>query len=105
MTPPGLSFVAAGPKALGPPHGRAAHSLLGLDRARWPAALPEILRHAAGASPVRPAQALDLLFEEGLETVFRRHRLLAESAARLRCGRQAGSWSSTSWSLRSAPIP
>ena len=57
MTPPGLSFVAAGPSGRRrPPHRRAAHALLGLDRARGRAALPEILRHAAGAPAVRPAQ-------------------------------------------------
>src|SRR3546814_3519903 len=39
----------------GAPVGRPAHRLLGLDQARWGAALSEVLRHVARASPVRPA--------------------------------------------------
>ena len=56
MTPPGLGFVAANDRARrGAQEGRAAHALLGLDRPRGRAALPEIRRHAARASAVRPA--------------------------------------------------
>ena len=43
------------PRARGAQEGRAAHALLGLDRPRGRAALPEICRHAARASAVRPA--------------------------------------------------
>ena len=58
MSPPGLSFVAAGARARdGPPQGRLAHALLGLDRARRQVALSEIFRHAAGAIVVRAAQS------------------------------------------------
>ena len=38
------------------PEGRPAHALLGLDVPRGRSALPEVLRHAAGAPALRPAQ-------------------------------------------------
>ena len=43
------------PRARGAQDGRPAHALLGLDRPRGRAALPEIRRHAARAPAVRPA--------------------------------------------------
>ena len=57
MTPPGLAFVAANERARTHPQvGRAAHPLLGLDLPRGRDPLPEVLRHAARAPAVRPAQ-------------------------------------------------
>ena len=47
MTPPGLGFVAANDRARDSQEGRPAHALLGLDRPRGRAALPEIRRHTA----------------------------------------------------------
>ena len=56
MSPPGLSFVAAGERARAAHRKcRPAHAVLGLDRARRQVALSEILRHAAGAIVVRAA--------------------------------------------------
>ena len=57
MTPPGLGFTAAGPRAR-EAHKNAdlVHALLGLDVPRGRAALPQVLRHAAGAPAVRAAR-------------------------------------------------
>ena len=57
MTPPGLAFVAANARAR-EVHKTAepAHALLGLDLPRGRDPLPEVLRHAARAPAVRPAQ-------------------------------------------------
>lgn len=80
MTPPGLSFVAAGPKAL------AAADSAGLARNYWDwrarsgdmyyqwfmGTAPEHLIYALRA-------ALDMLEEEGLEQTFARHARLAEA--------------------------
>ena len=44
------------PRARGAQEGGPAHALLGLDRPRGRPALPEIRRHAARASAVRPAR-------------------------------------------------
>ena len=79
---------AAGPRlrrrqragARDPHHRQPAHALLGLDLPRGRDPLPEILRHAAGASAVRPAQgASTCCWPKGLEHAFRRHALLAEA--------------------------
>ena len=54
MTPPGLGFTAAGAaRARARTRGQHAHALLGLDLPRGRGALPQILRHAAGAPAVR----------------------------------------------------
>jgi alanine-glyoxylate transaminase/serine-glyoxylate transaminase/serine-pyruvate transaminase len=83
MTPPGLSFVAAGPRAL------AAHRTAGLRTRYWDWTErdgPEHYQKYCGTPPEHLLfglrKALDLLFEEGLENVFRRHRLLAEAVRR-----------------------
>jgi alanine-glyoxylate transaminase/serine-glyoxylate transaminase/serine-pyruvate transaminase len=83
MSPPGLSFVAAGDKAT------AAHREAGL-RTRywdWTAREGEVHYHKYCGTPPEHMlfalrKALDLLFEEGLENVFQRHRLLAEAVRR-----------------------
>jgi alanine-glyoxylate transaminase/serine-glyoxylate transaminase/serine-pyruvate transaminase len=81
MTPPGLAFVAAGPRA------RAAHRRAGLRTPYWDWTAREGEEHYhkyAGTAPVHLLfalrAALDLLFAEGLETAFARHRLLAGAA-------------------------
>ena len=83
MTPPGLSFVAAGGKAL------AAHPMAGLRTRYWDWTAREGELHYqkyCGTPPEHMLfglrKALDLLLEEGLENVFRRHRLLAEAVRR-----------------------
>ena len=89
MTPPGLGFVAANDRAR-EVHKicRPAHAVLGLERA----GRPEHYRKYAGTAPVHLLfalrQALDMLFEEGLENIFLRHRLLAEAVRRA-----VGAWS------------
>ncbi|MCH8925271.1 MAG: aminotransferase class V-fold PLP-dependent enzyme [Proteobacteria bacterium] len=83
MTPPGLSFVAAGDKAV------AAHQDAGLRTRYWDWTVREGDLHYhkyCGTPPEHMLfalrKALDLLFEEGLENVFERHRLLAEAVRR-----------------------
>jgi alanine-glyoxylate transaminase/serine-glyoxylate transaminase/serine-pyruvate transaminase len=83
MTPPGLSFVAAGPKAI------AAHRTAGLRTRYWDWTEREGPQHYQKYCGTPPEhllfglrKALDLLLEEGLENVFRRHRLLAEAVRR-----------------------
>ena len=83
MMPPGLSFVAAGAKAL------AAHSVAGLRTRYWDWTAREGSLHYqkyCGTPPEHMLfglrKALDLLFEERLENVFQRHRLLAEAVRR-----------------------
>jgi alanine-glyoxylate transaminase / serine-glyoxylate transaminase / serine-pyruvate transaminase len=83
MMPPGLSFVAAGGKAL------AAHRTAGLRTQYWDWTAREGELHYqkyCGTPPEHMLfglrKALDLLFAEGLENVFQRHRLLAGAARR-----------------------
>ncbi len=83
MTPPGLSFIAAGPRA------RAAHDKAGLRSAYWDWTKRDGKVHYqmyCGTPPEHLLfglrRALDMLFEEGLEAVFERHRLLAEATRR-----------------------
>lgn len=78
MMTPGLSFVAAGPKA------KAAHRSAGLRTAYWDWTardLPENYRKFCGTAPEHMLfglrRALDLLFEEGLENAWARHIGLA----------------------------
>jgi alanine-glyoxylate transaminase/serine-glyoxylate transaminase/serine-pyruvate transaminase len=83
MTPPGLGFVAAGDRA------REAHQKAGLRTPYWEWTAREGDSHYqkyAGTPPEHLMfalrQALDMLFEEQLENVFLRHRLLAEAVRR-----------------------
>src|SRR5215469_15494522 len=83
MTPPGLSFVAANDRA------REVHKKAGLRTPYWDWTDREGDLHYqkyAGTPPEHLLfglrKALDLLFEEGLENAFRRHRLLAEAVRR-----------------------
>src|SRR3546814_20015994 len=80
MTPPGLGFVAAGPRAL------QAHRGAGLRPAYWDWTKRDGPLHYEKYCGTPPEhllfglrQALDMLFEEGLEAVFEPHRLLAEA--------------------------
>ncbi|MEQ8355716.1 MAG: aminotransferase class V-fold PLP-dependent enzyme [Kiloniellaceae bacterium] len=83
MTPPGLGFVAAGPRA------RAAHQEAGLRTGYWDWTKRDGVLHYQKYCGTPPEhllfglrRALDMIFEEGLEAVFERHRLLAESTRR-----------------------
>jgi alanine-glyoxylate transaminase/serine-glyoxylate transaminase/serine-pyruvate transaminase len=83
MTPPGLGFVAAGARAL------AVHPGAGLRTLYWDWTAregPEHYQKYCGTPPEHLMfglrRALDMLRAEGLEAVFRRHRLLAEAVRR-----------------------
>jgi alanine-glyoxylate transaminase/serine-glyoxylate transaminase/serine-pyruvate transaminase len=83
MTPPGLGFVVANDRA------REVHKTAGLRTPYWDWTDREGDQHYqkyAGTPPEHllfgVRQALDLLFEEGLDNVFLRHRLLAEAVRR-----------------------
>jgi alanine-glyoxylate transaminase/serine-glyoxylate transaminase/serine-pyruvate transaminase len=83
MAPPGLGFVAANDRA------REAHKTADLRTPYWDWTGREGEEHYqkyAGTPPQHLLyglrQALDLLFEEGLDNVFHRHRLLAEAVRR-----------------------
>lgn len=80
MTPPGLSFIAAGARA------KDAHEHADLRTQYWDWTAREGGLHYqkyCGTPPEHMLfglrKGLDLLLEEGLENVFRRHRLLAEA--------------------------
>jgi len=83
MSPPGLGFVAANDRA------RAVHRNAGLRTPYWDWTEREGLEHYrkyAGTAPIHLLfalrQAFDMLFDEGLDNVFRRHRLLGEAVRR-----------------------
>jgi alanine-glyoxylate transaminase / serine-glyoxylate transaminase / serine-pyruvate transaminase len=83
MTPPGLGFVAASDKA------KNAHKSADMRTPYWDWTEREGTEHYrryAGTAPVHllfaMRQAVDMLFAEGLENVFERHRLLAEAVRR-----------------------
>ncbi len=83
MTPPGLSFIAAGKRAL------EQHQAADLRTRYWDWTQREGPLHYQKYCGTPPEhllfglrQALDLLFDEGLEHVFERHRLLAEATRR-----------------------
>jgi alanine-glyoxylate transaminase / serine-glyoxylate transaminase / serine-pyruvate transaminase len=83
MAPPGLGFVAANDRA------RAVHKTANLRTPYWDWTErdgSEHYRKYAGTAPVHLLyalrQALDMLFDEQLENVFKRHRLLAEAVRR-----------------------
>jgi alanine-glyoxylate transaminase/serine-glyoxylate transaminase/serine-pyruvate transaminase len=69
MTPPGLGFVVANDRA------REVHREGDLHYQKYAGTPPEHLLFGV-------RQALDMLFDEGLENVFRRHQLLAEATRR-----------------------
>jgi alanine-glyoxylate transaminase / serine-glyoxylate transaminase / serine-pyruvate transaminase len=80
MTPPGLGFTAASAKAM------AAHARADLRTFYWDWTRrdgPEHYQKYCGTPPEHLmfglAEALTMLEEEGLEAVWRRHRLLAEA--------------------------
>jgi alanine-glyoxylate transaminase / serine-glyoxylate transaminase / serine-pyruvate transaminase len=83
MTPPGLGFVAANDRAF------EAHKTANLRTPYWNWSEregPEHYRKYAGTAPVHLLfalrQAIDMLFDEQLENVFLRHRLLGEAVRR-----------------------
>ena len=83
MTPPGLGFVVASDRA------REVHKTAGLRTPYWDWTEREGPQHYqkyAGTPPEHLLfglrQALDMLFEEGLDNVHRRHALLAEAVRR-----------------------
>ena len=89
MTPPGLGFVASGPRA------RDAHKKADMRTPYWDWTFRdgELHYHKYCGTPPEHLlfglrAALDLLFAEGLENVFNRHRLLAEATRRA-----VGAWS------------
>lgn len=83
MAPPGLGFVAANDRA------REVHKTAGLRTPYWDWTEREGSEHYrkyAGTAPVHLLfalrQAFNMLFEEGLDNIFLRHRLLAEAVRR-----------------------
>ena len=83
MTPPGLSFVAANTRA------RAVHESAGLRTPYWDWTAREGGEHYrkyAGTPPEHLLfglrKALDLIFTEGPDAIFERHRLLARAVER-----------------------
>lgn len=83
MTPPGLGFVAANDRAI------EVHKTANLRTPYWDWSErdgPEHYRKYAGTAPVHLPfalrQAIDMLFDEQLENVFLRHRLLGEAVRR-----------------------
>ena len=83
MTPPGLGFVAANDRA------REVHKKANMRTPYWDWTEREGAEHYrkyAGTAPVHHLfalrQAIDMILEEKLETVFLRHRLLAEAVRR-----------------------
>ena len=83
MLPPGLGFNAIGEKAL------AAHKTAGLPRSYWDWS-GMLESNKSGYFPYTPSinllygleEALKMLFEEGLDAVFARHKRLAEATRR-----------------------
>lgn len=80
MMPPGLSFLAAGQKAL------ARHGAAGLRTRYWDWTERDDEVHYkkyCGTPPVHMLfglrKSVDMLFDEGLENVFERHRVLARA--------------------------
>ena len=83
MTPPGLALLAAGERAM------AAHPSADLRTLYWDWTFRDGEEHYQKYCGTPPEQllfalrkALDLLFAEGLEAVFTRHRLLAGAVQR-----------------------
>ncbi len=83
MAPPGLGFVAVNDRA------REVHKTAGLRTPYWDWTErdgAEHYRKYAGTAPIHLLfalrQSIDMLFEEKLDNVFLRHRLLAEAVRR-----------------------
>jgi alanine-glyoxylate transaminase / serine-glyoxylate transaminase / serine-pyruvate transaminase len=83
MTPPGLGFVAANDRA------REVHKKAGMRTPYWDWSEREGSEHYrkyAGTAPVHLLfalrQAINMLYAEGLENAFQRHRLLGEAVRR-----------------------
>jgi alanine-glyoxylate transaminase / serine-glyoxylate transaminase / serine-pyruvate transaminase len=83
MTPPGLGFVAASDRAV------EAHRTAGLNTPYWDWTFREGEEHYQKYCGTPPEhllfalrRAIDMLFAEGLENAFERHRLLAEAVRR-----------------------
>ena len=83
MTPPGLGFTAAGPRA------RDAHKKANMRTPYWDWTFRDggVHYHKYCGTPPEHLlfglrAALDMIFAEGLENVFTRHRLLAEATRR-----------------------
>jgi alanine-glyoxylate transaminase/serine-glyoxylate transaminase/serine-pyruvate transaminase len=83
MSPPGLGFVAASERA------RAAHQKAGLRTPYWDWTARDGKVHYQRYAGTPPEQlmfalraALDMIFAEGPEAIFLRHRLLAEAVRR-----------------------
>ena len=83
MTPPGLGFTAAGPRA------REAHKTANMRSPYWDWTFRDGDLHYHKYCGTPPEHllfalraALDMIFAEGLDAVFLRHRLLAEATRR-----------------------
>jgi alanine-glyoxylate transaminase/serine-glyoxylate transaminase/serine-pyruvate transaminase len=83
MTPPGLGFTAAGARA------REAHKTANMRTPYWDWTLRDGQVHYQKFAGTPPEHllfalraALDMIFAEGLEATFHRHRLLAEATRR-----------------------
>ena len=83
MTPPGIALVAANAKA------KAVHKTANMRTHYWDWTAREGEEHYniyCGTPPMHTVfglrKAVDMIFEEGLENVFRRHALLAEATRR-----------------------
>jgi alanine-glyoxylate transaminase/serine-glyoxylate transaminase/serine-pyruvate transaminase len=83
MTPPGLGFTAAGPRA------RDAHKKANMRTPYWDWTFRDGDAHYQKYCGTPPEHllfalraALDMIFAEGLDNVFKRHRLLAEATRR-----------------------
>ena len=83
MTPPGLSFCAVNDRA------HHVHKTAGMRTPYWDWTerdLAENYRKYSGTAPIHLLfalrQAINMLFEEGLENTFLRHRLLGEAVRR-----------------------
>lgn len=94
MTPPGLGFVAAGPKA------KKRHETAGLRSSYWDWSLRDMEEHYrkfCGTPPVQMLfglrKAMDMILEEGLENIFHRHALLAGAThAAIEVWRESGAF-------------
>jgi len=92
MTPPGLGFVAAGPRA------KKAHQNANLTTSYWDWTardMDEHYRKFCGTPPVQLLfalrKAMDMVLQEGLKNIFRRHALLAGAThAAVEVWRQGG---------------
>jgi alanine-glyoxylate transaminase/serine-glyoxylate transaminase/serine-pyruvate transaminase len=83
MLPPGLSFIAANDKA------KSVHAGAGLRTPYWDWTAREGKEHYQKYCGTPPEhllfglrKSLDMLFAEGLDNVFERHRLIAEAVRR-----------------------